>query len=124
VKRSHRAVTKKTVSTPKLLFVCSRNKRRSLTAEKFFEGFPAYQVRSAGTQPGARVVLTEGHIGWADLIFFMEKSHLQRARRKFPQALAGKHIVTLQIPDDYEFMQPELQDELRGKLGPHVMLPP
>lgn len=107
----------------KLLFVCSRNKRRSLTAEKFFEGFPAYQVRSVGTQPEARIVITEGHVGWADIIFFMEKSHLERARQRFPQALHGKRLVTLQIPDDYEFMQPELIEELRGKLGPHVLLP-
>jgi predicted protein tyrosine phosphatase len=28
----------------KLLFVCSRNRIRSLTAEKLFEGFPLYQV--------------------------------------------------------------------------------
>jgi len=107
----------------KLLFVCSRNKRRSLTAEKLFEGFSAYQVRSAGTQPEARIVITTGRIGWADIIFVMEKSHLQRIHRKFPQTLDGKRVVTLHIPDEYEFMQPELLDELRGKLGPYVELP-
>ena len=107
----------------KLLFVCSQNKLRSLTAEKLFEGFPAYQVRSVGTQPDARIVITEGHIGWADLIFVMEKSHLNRIRRKFPEALHGKRVITLHIPDEYEFMQPELLDELRGKLGPYVTLP-
>ena len=107
----------------KLLFVCSQNKLRSLTAEKLFEGFPAYQARSVGTQPDARIVITEGHIGWADLIFVMEKSHLNRIRRKFPEALQGKRVITLFIPDDYDFMQPELLDELRGKLGPYVMLP-
>lgn len=107
----------------KLLFVCSQNKLRSRTAEKLYEGFPAYQVRSAGTQPEARIVITEGHIGWADLIFVMEKSHLERIRLKFPEALEGKQVITLGIPDHYDFMQPELIDELRGKLGPHVMLP-
>ena len=108
----------------KLLFVCSRNRRRSLTAEKLFEGFPAYQVRSAGTQPEARIVLTEGHLGWADMIFVMEKSHLQRIQRKFPDALLEKKVVTLQIPDDYGLMDPELLEELRAKLGPHLSLPP
>ena len=107
----------------KLLFVCSRNRLRSLTAEKLFEGIPAYQARSAGTQPDARIVITEGHIGWADVIFVMEKSHLNRISLKFPEAVQGKRIVTLHIPDDYEFMQPELLDELRGKLGPYVTLP-
>lgn len=107
----------------KLLFVCSRNRLRSLTAEKLFKGFAGYDVRSAGTQPDARIVITEGHIGWADIIFVMEKSHVSRLRRKFPEALQGKRVITLHIPDDYEFMQPELLDELRGKLDPYVTLP-
>ena len=107
----------------KLLFVCSRNKIRSLTAEKIFEGSTRYQVRSAGTQPGARIVVTEGHLGWADLIFCMEKSHLSQLRRKFPDALAGKNVVCLHIADDYTFLQPELLDELHVALAPHVTLP-
>jgi predicted protein tyrosine phosphatase len=107
----------------KLLFVCSRNRLRSLSAEKLFEGFPAYQVRSVGTQPDARIVITEGHIGCADIIFVMEKSHRSRMRQKFPGALDGKRVITLNIPDDYAFMQPELLEELRGKLGPYLTLP-
>src|SRR6187401_1181574 len=110
-------------SIQKLLFVCSRNRLRSLTAEKLFEGFPLYQVRSVGTQPDARIVITEGHIGWADIIFVMEKSHLNRMRLKYPQALEAKRVITLHIPDDYTFMQPELIDELRAKLEPYVQLP-
>ena len=34
----------------KILFVCSRNKRRSLTAETIFKNEPAWEVRSAGTE--------------------------------------------------------------------------
>lgn len=108
----------------KLLFICSRNRRRSLTAEKLFEGSGLHQVRSAGTQPESRIVVTEGHIGWADVVFVMEKSHLNRMRLKFPDALQDKRVVTLYIPDDYELMQPELLEELRCKLEPHVELPP
>lgn len=96
---------------------------RSLTAERIFAGTPGLQVRSAGTQPDARIVVTEGHIGWADLIFVMEKSHLNRIRRKFPEALQGKRVVTLLIPDEYECMQPELIDELQAKVSRHVALP-
>ena len=97
---------------------------RSLTAEKFLDGLPGYEVRSAGTQPGARIVVTAGHLGWADMIFVMEKAHLAKLRARFPEALEGKRVVTLHVPDDYEFMQPELLDELREKLAPHLDLPP
>ena len=79
--------------------------------------------RSAGTQPGARIVVTEGHIGWADVIFCMEKSHLQKLRQKFPDALAGKEIVTLHIPDEYELVAEDLIDELKAKLAAHVEFP-
>jgi predicted protein tyrosine phosphatase len=108
----------------KLLFVCSRNRKRSLTAEKMFAGFPRYQVRSAGTQPESRIVVTAGHVGWADVIFVMEKSHANRMQLKFGDAMSGKRVVALHIPDDYEFMQTELIDELRCKLEPFVELPP
>jgi predicted protein tyrosine phosphatase len=110
-------------TTKKLLFVCSRNKLRSLTAERLFEDSPHYQVRSAGTQPDARIVVTEGHLGWADIVFCMEKSHVNRLRRKFPEALQGKRVVCLHIPDDYEFMHPDLIDELRAKLAPYLTMP-
>ena len=87
------------------------------------EGVPGYEARSAGTQPGARIVVTEGHIGWADIVFVMEKSHLAKLRARFPEALDGKRVVTLALPDDYEFMQPELLDELRAKLAQHIEFP-
>jgi predicted protein tyrosine phosphatase len=110
-------------STGKLLFVCSRNRWRSLTAEKLFEGSPHYQVHSVGTQSDARIVVTEGHLGWAYIIFCMEKSHVNRLRRKFPETLRGKRLVCLHLPDEFEFMDPELLDEFRARLAPYVTLP-
>jgi len=106
----------------KLLFVCSRNRFRSLTAEELFAGIPGFQVRSAGTRPDARVPVTEGHIRWADIIFVMEKKQLNGLRRRFGEILVGKRIVTLHIPDDYRFMQPELIDELQTKVGGYVAI--
>jgi predicted protein tyrosine phosphatase len=100
----------------KLLFICSRNEIRSLTAERLFDGSPRFQARSAGTQPQARVRVTEGLIGWADVIFAMEKSHVAKLRERFPEALAGKPLVCLRIPDDFEFMQLELVEALSAAL--------
>jgi predicted protein tyrosine phosphatase len=107
----------------KLLFVCSRNRRRSLTAEKILFGMPGYEVRCAGTQPAARVVVTAGHLGWADIVFAMEQRHARQVREKFPEATAEKRIIALHIADEYEFMQPELIDELHAKLAPFLDLP-
>ena len=82
-----------------------------------------YQVRSVGTQPDARIVVTEGHVGWADIIVCMEKSHAARLERKFPDALRGRLIVCLHIPDEFEFMDANLLDEFRAKLPSYVTLP-
>jgi len=44
---------------------------RSLTAEKMYDGFPGYEVKSAGTELSARTPVTQEHIDWADMIFVM-----------------------------------------------------
>ena len=107
----------------KLLFVCSRNKWRSLTAEKIFSDLPGYAARSAGTESAARVKVTEGHIRWADMIFAMEKKHVARLRDQFGEALAEKPLICLHIPDDYQFMDTELIELLKDRVGKRIDLP-
>ena len=104
----------------KILFVCSQNKWRSLTAEKICQKVSGCCARSAGTEKGARIRVTEGLIGWADLIFVMEKKHGSRLRSKFPDSLTGKKVICLQIPDNYRYMEPELVEILQAKLSPHL----
>ncbi|MDB6019110.1 MAG: protein tyrosine phosphatase [Pedosphaera sp.] len=107
----------------KILFICSQNRWRSLTAEKMYAGFPGYAVRSAGTEPGARIRVTEGHVGWADIIFVMEKRHVDRLRGKFSEVLTGKKIICLHITDDYGFMEAGLVDALKAKLSEYIAVP-
>ncbi len=103
----------------KILFVCSRNRRRSLTAETIFKGEPAWDVRSAGTEESARIKATAGQLGWADVIVVMEKRHKERLQQKYPEELAAKPCVCLFIADDYEFMNPALIEILREKMREH-----
>lgn len=103
-----------------ILFVCSQNKRRSLTAEKILNGINGHQVRSAGTEKNSRVKVTPGLVGWADLIFCFEKKHLQRLREKYSEELYDKKIVTMNVGDDYEFMNEELQEIIRGFFDEYV----
>ena len=93
-----------------ILFVCSQNKRRSLTAEKILDGEGGHRVRSAGTENNARVKVTPGLLGWADLIFCFEKKHRRRIEEKYQDIISGKKIVTMNVPDDYEYMDEELQE--------------
>jgi predicted protein tyrosine phosphatase len=104
----------------KLLFLCSANQWRSPTAESLFRNHRRYEARSAGTENGARVKVTAGHIGWADLIFCMERKHADRVRERFAAELAGKRMITLRIPDNYKFMDPELVRLLQVELAHHL----
>lgn len=104
----------------KLLFICSRNKWRSLTAEKIFNGVNEYDVRSAGTEANARIKVTDGHIGWADIIFVMEKKHSIRIKKNFRDLLYNKKIICLDIPDDYRFMDEELIELLKCRVSEYI----
>jgi predicted protein tyrosine phosphatase len=79
-------------------------------------------VKSAGTETQARIKVTEGLLGWADTIFCMEKKHVERLQEKFSEAVEQKSLICLNIPDDYEFMDPELVELLKGAVSEH--LPP
>jgi predicted protein tyrosine phosphatase len=107
----------------KILFVCSQNRWRSLTAEKMYDGFARYQVRSAGTDQGARIRVTAGHVGWADYIFVMEQKHLQILRSKYADSLGHKKVVCLHIDDQFQFMDRELVDLLKARLSEYIEVP-
>jgi predicted protein tyrosine phosphatase len=97
-----------------LLFICSRNKWRSPTAESIYKNIPGLSARSAGTEPSAQIRLTAKMIAWADIIFVMEKKHKQRILEKFELESRDKEIVILDIPDEYKFMDPELIEEIKA----------
>jgi predicted protein tyrosine phosphatase len=99
----------------RILFICSQNKLRSPTAEAIFADYPDIEVDSAGLNHDAEVSLSPEQIEWADLILVMEKVHRERLNRNFRDALAHKQIAVLNIPDDYEYMDPELIELLRSK---------
>lgn len=101
-----------------MLFVCSQNRLRSPTAEVVFSIFPEIECNSAGTDALANVPLDPELIEWADVIFVMERSHRNRIQRKFKCQLNGKRMVVLGIPDDYDFMDPDLVELLKRKVAP------
>lgn len=57
------------------------------------------------------------------MIFVMEKKHRRRLEEKFGDILDGKEVVCLNIPDDYQLMDPELIDLLLEKLSPYITIP-
>ncbi len=64
--------------------------------------------------------LSPEQIEWADIIFVMEKAHKNKLSARFKTHLNGKRVVCLDIPDEYEFMQPELIKMLEMRVGRYL----
>jgi predicted protein tyrosine phosphatase len=86
-----------------LLFVCSKNQWLSPTAQMPFHNHPLHIARSAGTSGKARIKVNEKLLNWADIIFVMERRHKALLKERFPQAIASKEIIVLDIKDNYQF---------------------
>lgn len=101
----------------KVLFLCSRNRLRSPTAEHVFSTWPDIETDSAGLLADADVPLSTEQIEWADVIFVMEKTHRTRLSKRFRKHLNGKRVICLDILDNYEYMDPALVRLLEAKAG-------
>ena len=107
----------------RVLFICEGNIHRSRTAADLHAETPALEVRSAGLADSARVQVCQELIDWADDIFVMEQRLVRLMRRRFPGVLDGKVLICLGIPDDFQYMQPELLPLLSERLTPHLGWP-
>ena len=96
------------------------NRLRSPTAETIFCEHPNISVDSAGLNRGAEVILSAEQLEAADLILVMEKMHLRKLNEKYRKHLKGKRIVTLNIPDNYPYMDPNLIQILERKCRPYL----
>ncbi|WP_367848102.1 low molecular weight protein tyrosine phosphatase family protein [Rhodoferax sp. WC2427] len=105
---------------PRVLFICSRNRLRSPTAEQFFSTVPGVETDSAGLAPDAECPLSADQVEWADIIFVMEKRHRTQLTQRFKRHLSGKKVVCLDIPDNYQFMQSELVALLGKRVAGHL----
>ncbi|MBW4583393.1 MAG: low molecular weight protein tyrosine phosphatase family protein [Tildeniella nuda ZEHNDER 1965/U140] len=102
----------------KLLFVCGKNRLRSPTAEAIFSYYEGLEVESAGIDRDADVPLGHEIIQWADIIFVMEKVHRSKLSKKFQRYLNEKRVICLDIPDEYEYVEPVLIELLKKKVLP------
>lgn len=99
-----------------VLFVCGKARKRSPTAAAVAAGLFGFQTDFAGLSADADERVTPEHLAWADTIAVMEKAQLSRLKRLMGPHLKGKRLVCLDIPDNFDFMQPELVELLQTRL--------
>jgi predicted protein tyrosine phosphatase len=103
----------------KILFVCAMNKQRSVTAERLYRNDARLEVRSADVRSEASRRVSETDLLWADLVFVMEREHKQWIDHRFEE-IDLPRIDVLDVPDDFEVMDPALQEMLRMMLDPEI----
>lgn len=85
-----------------------------------FADWPGVETASAGLAPDADTPVDPDMLAWADVIFVMEAAHRAKLQRRFGPHLKRARMVVLNIPDDYDFMQPELVARLETTVAPHL----
>ena len=95
---------------------------RSPTGEEVFSQYEGVNAIGCGTNADAETPLSGDLIEWADAILVMEKTHRNKVAKKYKDLLKGKKLACLDIPDNYERMQPELVRLLKSKVPRFVRL--
>ena len=97
----------------RVLFVCNQNLHRSKLAEELFK--ERFETKSAGLYSQRPV--SKEQLAWADIIVVMEDAQRTEIARRFPEVYLKKRIVSLDIPDRYNYYQPELRELLEEKVA-------
>lgn len=106
----------------KYIFICSANKQRSKTAEDYFsQKYPSHEFLSAGTnlkicRKEGTIELTENLLEWADMVYVMEKKHLDQIKKHTGSKYYSK-INVLNIPDIYKYYGADLITILEEKVS-------
>lgn len=100
-----------------VLFVCGKARKRSPTAADIVATWGIAVTDCAGVSDNADTVVSLNEIEWADRIIVMELKQKKKLNSRFKSALNDKVIRCLGIPDNYEYMQPELVEILTAKLA-------
>lgn len=104
----------------RLLFVCSKNRFRSPTAEAVFSGRHDVESMSAGLNKDSDTPLTADLVAWADIIFVMEPTHKAKIRSQFKPWLKHQRLINLDIADNYGYMDKALVRLLKERVERHL----
>ena len=75
---------------------------------------------SAGLDPTSASPVCGELLEWADVIFVMEKTHRIKLQKKFRPFMKDQRVICLNIPDEYDFMEPTLVALLQARVGPYL----
>ena len=95
-----------------VLFICNQNQNRSKTAEELFNG--KFNAKSAGLYNEKH--LTEKQLSWTEVVIVMEEEQRSEVAKRFPKLYLQKRVLSLDIPDVYNYGDPKLVEILKSKI--------
>lgn len=107
----------------RVLFVCTQNKVRSLTAEHLYRPRPDLAVKSCGTANFAKNQLTPELVQWAEIIFVFDETQMEVLEQRFGLESLAKPVVNLGLPDIFNYKSDALVVKLVAKLDPYLGRP-
>ena len=114
--RIHNAKNPYQGAAKKVLCVCSAGLLRSPTAAKLLANEPFnFNTRAAGVHDYALVPVDPVLVYWADEIICMSQEHEDVLRARFKDYLKGQKVITLNIPDNFPYGDPELVQIIKEK---------
>ena len=107
----------------RVLFVCTQNKVRSLTAEHLYRVRPDLEVKSCGTANFAKNQLTSELVEWAEILFVFDETHLEALEQRFGLDTLSEPVVNLGLADIFNYKSDALVVKLVTKLDPYLGRP-
>lgn len=106
----------------KALFVCSAGILRSASAAEYFAQKHGWNTRAAGSEGYALIPVSMNLLKWADCVYFMQDENYQTVANTFfglDEDVDEKLncSLVLQIPDHYNFREPELLYKLEEQIN-------
>lgn len=92
----------------RVLTVCSAGLLRSPTIAWYIQSVSDYNCHAAGIHDYALVQVDDVLITWADIIICSDEDKFIHITNKYKDELNGKQIFNFNIPDIYEYKNPDL----------------
>lgn len=104
---------------PRTLCVCAAGLLRSPTVAWVLSNDPwNHNTRAAGIEETfALIPVDKVLIAWADHIVCVEPSIMDRLLEKFPEETKEVSLIVLNIPDEFNFKDPQLVAEIHNQLN-------
>ena len=102
----------------KVLCVCSAGMLRSPTLAWVLSNEPFnFNTRAVGANPEyALIPIDEAHVEWADVIIVMNEDQADVVNRLLTNVRKDTAVHVTNIPDRFEFRDPELVEIIRNKM--------